>query len=104
MDSEHKKKKKRAKNLFLLFEPLAGLCRSGLFCSLTCCASRFAATNHRSSPKRHERLGGPLTVRSPMDSEHKKKKKRAETLFLLFEPLAGLEPATHALRMRCSTN
>ena len=49
-------------DVFFCFEPLAGLCRSGLFCSLTCRASRFAATNHRSSPKRHERLGDPLTV------------------------------------------
>ena len=57
--------------------------------------NEFAATNLRSSPKRHDRLGGPLTVRSPMDSEHKKKKKRVETRFLLFEPLAGLEPAIY---------
>lgn len=54
--------KKDTHGMFFCFEPLAGLCRSGLFCSLTCCASRFAATNHRSSPKRHERLGDPLTV------------------------------------------
>lgn len=55
-------KKDTHKGCLFWFEPLAGLCRSGLFCSLTCCASRFAATNHRSSPKRHERLGDPLTV------------------------------------------
>ncbi len=29
---------------------------------------------------------------------------RFDTPSLSFEPLAGLEPATHALRMRCSTN
>ena len=58
----------------------------------------------RSSPKRHERLGGPFISSKSKGQMAQKKKKRAETLFLLFEPLAGLEPATHALRMRCSTN
>ena len=28
----------------------------------------------------------------------------ASVRYLFFEPPAGLEPATHALRMRCSTN
>ena len=29
---------------------------------------------------------------------------RVESVFGIFEPKAGLEPATYALRMRCSTN
>ena len=32
------------------------------------------------------------------------KKRKAVPKNCLSEPLAGLEPATHALRMRCSTN
>ena len=55
-------KKRHPWDVFFVLSHWPGLCRSGLFCSLTCCASRFAATNHRSSPKRHERLGDPLTV------------------------------------------
>ena len=33
---------------------------------------------------------------------NKKRGPRIDSLF--FEPLGGLEPPTHALRMRCSTN
>ena len=52
--------------------------------------------------ERHERLGGPLTL-LVRDRWQNKKDTRKGCLFC-FEPLAGLEPATHALRMRCSTN
>ena len=39
------------------------------------------------------------------NNQNKKNKKTpAKGCLFIFEPLAGLEPATHALRMRCATN
>ena len=55
--------------------------------------NEFAATNLRSSPKRHERLGGPLTV-LVRDRWQNKKDTHKGCLFV-FEPLAGLEPAIY---------
>ena len=54
---------------------------------------------------RDPRLGKPMLYQlSYYRLEEKRARTEVLTLCGLREPIAGLEPATHALRMRCSTN